>query len=127
MQINRRILIVVGFLLLLFSLIILFSKNYLLLGGEGNYFLNSLVTKDLYRYTWISTNSGVGSPNPILNYSFIIFDFFYWLQYFGISIKIINTLAVFLIYALPFTAMIWLLNRVLKVNFIISLLLSLFY
>jgi len=127
MQINRRILIVVGFLLLLFSLIILFSKNYLLLGGEGNYFLNSLVTKDLYRYTWISTNSGVGSPNPILNYSFIIFDFFYWLQYLGISIKIINTLAVFLIYALPFTAVIWLLNRVLKVSFIISLFLSLFY
>lgn len=127
MPVNKKILIIFGFFALLLSLIILYSGSYLLLGGEGNYFLNTLATKDLYRFTWISTNSGVGSPNPILNYSFIIFDFFYWLQFFNISIKTINTITVFLIYALPFTSMFWLLNRILKVNFAISFLLSLFY
>ncbi|MEK9151255.1 MAG: hypothetical protein AAB547_01345 [Patescibacteria group bacterium] len=119
--------ILLGFCFLLISLIILYSKNFILLGGEGNYYVNTLLTKELYDFTWVSVNNGTGFPNPILNYTFGIFDFFYWLQFFGISLKVANVLSIFLMYALPFFSMFWLLKNILKQGFKLSFLLSLFY
>ncbi len=127
MRINKKIISILGFYLFLLLIIIAYSKNYILLGGEGDYFINTLRTKNLYDFSWIPNAIGTGWSNPILNFTFPILDIFYWFQSVGISLKIINTFSIFLIYALPFTSMFLLLSRILKVNFRIAFLLSLFY
>lgn len=124
---QRPLVYLLGFCFLLLSLIVLYSKNFILLGGEGNYYVNTLFTKELYDFTWVSVNNGTGFPNPILNYTFGIFDFFYWLQFFRIPLKVTNTLSIFLAYAMPFFSMLWLLKNILKQDFKLSFLLSLFY
>src|SRR3989338_10946133 len=97
--------------------IIIFSKGFLILGGEGNYITNFRLAKEVGSYAWVSINAGTGYPNPTLNGLTVIFDFFSFLQQIGIPFKTINLFAVFLVYMLPFLFMLWLLNRVLKVTF----------
>lgn len=107
--------------------IMLVSKNYLILGGEGNYFTNFGLIKDIGSYTWVSINGGIGAPNPTLNGLIVIFDFFLLLQKSGASLKLVNSMLAFLAYVLPFLSMMWMLNKALKVNFFTSYILSLFY
>lgn len=126
-RLNLKILAIFGFCFLLLSLIVLLSKDFILLGGEGNYYINTLFTKDIYNFSWITLSKSTGAANPLIHYPFVIFDLFYWLQYAGFSLKVINIISIFLLYSLPFISMIWLLNRVLKVNFTVSFMLSLFY
>ena len=124
MKIKNLILPLVAILLLI--LIYFFQGDFLILGGEGNYFLDINSVKDLYRYTWMPYG-GTGVVNPLLHFPVGIFDFFSVLQSVGLSSNIISTISVFLIYFLPFMAMYVLLCKYLKINFQISTLISLFY
>ena len=113
--------------LLFLVLLIIFSGNYLILGGEGNYFTNFQLTRDIGSYSWGPTLQGVGFPNPTLNGLVGVFDFFLLLQKLGVSLKTVNIVIAFLVYILPFLSILWLLNKILKVEFVISFMLSLFY
>lgn len=125
---NLYHLLVIFFTCFLFLIsIVLRSKHYLILGGEGNYFTNFGLIKDIGSYAWVSINGGIGAPNPTLNGLAVIFDFFSFLQKVGSSLKLINICLTFLVYMLPFLSMLWMLNRAIKVNFYISYMLSLFY
>lgn len=124
---NQKPLVLLGFCFLLVTLIVLYSKNFILLGGEGDYFLNHSEIASFYGYTWQELMNGTGFSNPIINFTFLIFNYFYLLQFFGLSLKVVNTLSIFLIYALPFFSMLWLLKNILKQNFSLAFPLSLFY
>ena len=84
--------------LLFLVLLIIFSGNYLILGGEGNYFTNFQLTRDIGSYSWGPTLQGVGFPNPTLNGLVGIFDFFSLLQKMGASLKVANTILALLVY-----------------------------
>lgn len=108
-------------------IVILFSNNYIILGGEGNYFTNFQLVRNYSSSTWAPLMNGTGSPNPIINMLVSIFDLFSFLQRSGISFKVINILSIFLVYMLPFLSMLWMLNGALRIRFPISFLISLFY
>ena len=76
-------LLIVGFFL--FICIYFYSRHYLILGGEGNYFFNVIETDSLYRFSWIEINNGTGVFNPLLNFPFIIFNFLNLLQKLDLS------------------------------------------
>lgn len=127
-QQNLRHLIVIFLTCLFFlSLILLFSGNFLILGGEGNYFTDFGLTKKVGSHAWVSINAGTGYPNPTNNGLVFLFDILAGMQNIGISLKVINILIVFANFMLPFLTMIWLLRRVLKYNFLVSYIISLFY
>lgn len=107
--------------------IILYSNNYLILGGEGNYYTNFALAKDAGSFGWVSVNAGTGASNPILNGLAVIFDFFSLLQKLGASLKVVNTLLAFLVYILPLLSIMWMLHKIVKINFLTSYILSLFY
>ena len=107
--------------------LVAFSWGYLILGGEGNYFTDFQLIKEVGSFSWVSVNGGIGSSNPTLNGLASIFDFFSFLQKIGFSIKSINIISIWLTYVLPFLSMMWLLGRVLKVNFSAAYIVSLFY
>jgi hypothetical protein len=113
--------------LLFFLLLLTYSKKYLILGGEGNYFLDVLSVKDNYYYSWLPIGYGTGYSNPIINFPIGIFNIFSWLQSLNVPTKIINIASVSLIYVLPFSSMFWLLRKILKNSFKISFFLALFY
>lgn len=112
---------------ILLVLIVIASHGYIMLGGEGNYFLNYNGVKDLHRHSWVDFNGGTGFKGLLHNFSMIIFDIYGFLQNIGIPYKLINILSVFLVYFLPFIAMFWLLFKVLKIDFKVAFLVSLFY
>lgn len=116
-------LIIVG--VLLFFCIYYYSRHYLILGGESNYFFNVPEVDSFYKFSWIEINNGTGAFNPILNIPFIIFDYLKLLQ--KIDLKFANLVSIFGIYYLPFISMFFLLKNTLKVNLIFSVLLSVFY
>ena len=116
-------LVIVGIFLL--TCIYFYSRHYLILGGEGNYFLNIPEINSLYRYSWLEFLRGTGYFNPQLNFSFIIFDFLKLLQ--KIDLKFANVISIFGVYYLPFISMFFLLKNIFKVNLLFSVLLSVFY
>ncbi|MFH0815005.1 MAG: hypothetical protein V1902_02955 [Candidatus Falkowbacteria bacterium] len=125
----RSIKIGIIFLTCLFFLIllILYSQNYLLLGGEGNYITDFQLTKDAGIFTWVSHIQGLGFPSPILNALRGIFDLFALLQKLTLSFKVANIVSAWLVYILPFLSMFWLLSKILKRSFPLAYFVSLFY
>ncbi len=116
-----------SFLVLLFVLIGLLSKGFILLGGEGDYFLNISSVQSLYSFSWLPMSGLGGNVNPLLQFPMTIFNVFSLLEHLGLPLKAVNMVSVFLVFALPFVSMYWLLRGVLKVGFKISALISLFY
>src|SRR3990167_4076531 len=128
MKINSLRLLTIFLTCLLFLIsILLSSKNYLLLGSEGNYFTDFKLIRAVGSSTWVSINAGTGAPNPTLNGLAVIFDFFSLLQTLNIPLKFINVTLAFLVYALPFLSMMWMLYKTMKINFYTSYILALFY
>lgn len=110
----------------LLILIYLYSENYLVLGGEGDYFLDYSLVKDLYRYSWSDLLFGTGGPMPIINLTFFIFDALSLLQQL-IPIKAVNLLIISLLYFLPFLSFYSLSRFYLGSGIYSSLMCSLFY
>lgn len=128
MKINWTHFLIIFFTCFLFLIsILLYSKNYLILGGEGNYYINFELSKGAGSFAWVSVNAGTGASSPTLNGLAVIFDFFSLLQKLGASLKLVNTILIFLVYTLPFLSMMWMLHKTIKVNFFTSYILSLFY
>lgn len=123
---KREYLVLILVAISLLTLIYLFQGDFLILGGEGNYFLDINSVKNLYGYTWLPYG-GTGVVNPFLHFSAGIFNFFSILQNIGLSVGTINIISVFLVFFLPFISIYWLLKIVLKIDFKISILISLFY
>ena len=120
--------IILIFLVCIFFLvsILIISNGYLLLGGEGNYFTNFKIAKESGSVLWSASFGGIGFASPTIN-GMSVLNLFLFLQNLAVPIKIINTLSVFLIYVLPFLSILWLFNRILKINFFVSFMVSLFY
>src|SRR3990167_2669871 len=128
MKINSLRLLTIFLTCLLFLIsILLSSKNYLLLGSEGNYFTDFKLIRAVGSSAWVSINAGTGAPNPTLNGLTAIFDFFSLLQTLDVPLKLINATLAFLVYSLPFLCMMWMLYKIMKVDFFTSYILSLFY
>src|SRR3990167_330331 len=128
MKINSLRLLTIFLTCLLFLIsILLSSKNYLLLGSEGNYFTDFKLIRAFGSSAWVSINAGTGAPNPTLNGLTAIFDFFSLLQTLDVPLKLINATLAFLVYSLPFLCMMWMLYKIMKVDFFTSYILSLFY
>lgn len=110
-------------------LVVIFSGDYLILGGEGNYFTDPRLLLDYLGLfpSWSPVINGIGFPNPVVNCFSVFFNFLSLLQKLGMSFKTVNILSVFLVYVLPFLSMLWMLCRILKIDFKISYILSLFY
>ncbi len=120
-------LIILIFGIFLIIIIRLFSKGYIILGGEGNYFLDFVTVLPLYRYTWNEFMMGTGGPNPMIHFSVGIFDFFSFLQSMNFSVKNINIISIFLVYFLPFISTYIILRKILKIKTLNTFLVSLFY
>lgn len=110
----------------MFLVVALYQKGFLILGGEGNYFLNPDTLFNFNGYAWKSLESA-GYPNPIINYSFLIFNFILGLWKSGISYNIINFLLIFLAYSGPMLSMYWLARKVFGLKGLPSTLIALFY
>ncbi|MFA5108966.1 MAG: hypothetical protein WC458_00245 [Patescibacteria group bacterium] len=125
--INKKNIFIGAVIIFFLTIITIFSNNFLILGGEGNYFLDVSLVKNLYGHTWLPLTGGLGAPNSLVNFPVGIFDFFDFLYNIGMSVKTVNTISVFLIYFLPFIAMFFLLDKCLKIELKTSILISLFY
>lgn len=125
--INKKNIFIGAVIIFFLTIITIFSNNFLILGGEGNYFLNISLVKSLYGHAWLPLTGGLGAPSPLLNFPVGVFDFFSFLHTIGTSAKTANTISIFLIYFLPFIAMFFLLDRCLKIEFKASILICLFY
>lgn len=110
----------------LLVLLILYRKGYLILGGEGNFFLNPAVLFTFDGYAWKSLELA-GYPNPLINYSFLIFHFIAGLWKLGFSYNLINFILVYLAYSGPLLSMYWLARKVFKLNGFLGTLIALFY
>ena len=124
---KKQIFILVGLLCVLFVLVLINSGGFIMLGGEGNYFLDFSTVKDLHHHSWVDFNSGTGAPGVLFNFAALNFDFFSLLQIIGLTRFWLGIIWVFLIYAMPFVAMFVLLFKTLKIEFNWSIILSLFY
>jgi len=123
----KKLLLFIAVPVILFILIFLFQAGNLILGGEGNYFLDVKAIQNLYGSAWFSLGSGIGSSNPLVHQPFAVFNFISTLQSFSIPYRAINLIFVFLMYYLPFLSMFWLLYKILRFNFNVSFLAALFY
>lgn len=115
----------VCFLFLL--LVFLYSRGYVILGGEGDYFTDFELVRKYGSFAWAPLMNGTGSPNPVLNMLIPAFDVLAFLQNAGVSFKILNVLSVSFFYIFPFLSMFWMAKGALKLQFSVSFLVSLFY
>ncbi|MBI1884565.1 MAG: hypothetical protein HYS08_10255 [Chlamydiae bacterium] len=113
--------------LILIVLLALYAGGYLILGGEGNYFLDFTTAAKSGCYTWNSLMMGTGGIQPTPHFFFGIFDLFSFLRSLSLSLKTVNLISVFLVYFLPFAAMYLVLRRVLKIRLLHASLGALFY
>lgn len=117
---------VFGFSLLLLCIIVLYARHFIILGGEGNYFLDINLVKNFYRYTWYM-QGGTGAVMPLMQFSFGLFDVIGLVQGIGFSSQAIHVFSIFLIYCLPFLSILFLFYLVLKTKFWVAFLVALFY
>lgn len=110
----------------LFVVVTLFKNNFLILGGEGNYFLNPDVLFNFNGSAWKSLESA-GYPNPLINYCFVIFHFIAGLWKLGISYSAINLVLAHLAYSGPLLSMYWLAKKVFRIESFPATLIALFY
>lgn len=113
--------------LVLLVVLLIFSRGFIILGGEGNYITNFQLIREVGSHAWVPHIHGIGFPGFSLNTLGGIYDFFAFLQQVGFSIKVINITSIWLVYTLPFLAMLFLLRRVMKVSFLAAYTISLFY
>lgn len=111
-------------ILLLVALISFYRGGSIILGGEGDYWLDFSAHLKNYFFAW--QNNGIGNFNIALNVNFPNVLFFTLLQKFIHNAQIINFILIFLLYFLPFLGMI-LLCREFKITPFITFLVSLFY
>lgn len=98
--------------------------NYLILGGEGNYFLNLPETKN-FGYTWSSGNNGTGGFTRLIHSQFLIINVLACLQ--TVNLWLASLLNAFAVYYLPFFFIFILLKKCLKLSLFGSLIFALFY
>jgi len=128
-KINKILAILIpGIVAIILGLILIANNGkFLILGGEGNYFLDIKQVIEFYQYSWAPLINGTGTSNPLIHLSFPIFYFFELLQNLGIHINGINLISIFLLYFLPFISFYFLLVYILKIDYKLSFLVSLFY
>lgn len=117
--------IILYIVLLIISLVPYYSNGQVILGQEGNNFLDFSVYLGNYRDTW-QTIFGVGTFNTSVNSSFPNIYFLVLLQKLIGSKQIVNFILIFLIYFLPFLA-IFQVCKTFKIRSFITFLVSLFY
>lgn len=116
--------LLIAFIILLIAVLLPYYKNNtIILGGEGNFFINFKVLIGNNNFTWL--NRGTGFPSTSLNYNFFIVYFLALLER-VFNERIVNFVVVFLIYFLPFFGM-YLICIELKIKPGISFLISYFY
>lgn len=121
---NKFIWLAVGALFLIISLLPYYVGDYLILGGEGNNFLNFSVYLYNFRDTW--QNAGTGFFTTSLGATFVNVFLLSFLEKLITNLQIINFLIIFSIYYLPFLGM-FLVSRQLKLSSRLSFLIAAFY
>jgi len=110
---------------LLFAVLIkYYLYNHIILGGEGDYFIDFSMHLENFGYTW--QNAGTGFFTTSLNANFVNIIFLVILQKIFQSDILINFILIFLIYFLPFFA-IFIICMELKITPFISFCISFFY
>jgi len=115
------------FLYVLFLFLILlpfYRHGQVILGGEGNFYLD--FSKHLINYSYLWENNAVGLPSASANSNFPNIYFLTLMQQIVQNVQLANLLLVFLIYFLPFGGMYLLLKKI-KIAPYLAFLLSLFY
>ena len=115
-------------LVFLFVVVLLSSGGYNYLGGEGNYFLDVEVVKNIYnRFSWSEYGAGFGVPVIFSQFSYPIFDIFSAIESLPISDHLVSIVKIFLIYGAPFLSMYLALSVLMKLDYKKALLLSILY
>lgn len=101
-----------------------YTNGRLVLGKEGCYFLNFKVLQENFNYAW--QNVGTGFPATSLNFSYFNVFLLAFFQEMFSNVQIVNFLLIFLMYFLPFFAML-MVCRELQVKPFLSFLIAYFY
>ena len=101
-----------------------YVKGTLILGGEGNFVLNFKALLDNFNFAWVNMATGV--PATSLNFNYFNTFFFVLLQDLSLPSSLINFILIFLLYFLPYIALL-LISYELKMEPLISFFISVFY
>ncbi|MBN1263542.1 MAG: hypothetical protein JW991_04255 [Candidatus Pacebacteria bacterium] len=101
------------------------GKDQLILGGEGNYFLNLSQTRKIQGFAWSIRNRGTGQISRLPHAIFLYADFFAFWQ--RLNLQLATVINAFLVYYLPFLAFFILAKKGLGLDLGTALIVSLFY
>jgi len=124
-RLNRYSVFVFLYVVVLLLILVPFYQNgQLILGGEGNFFIDFEASLRKFGFLW--HESGTGTFSSSINANIFSVIFFIILQKIGLGVSAVNFILIFSLYFLPFLGFM-MIGRQLKLTPWVSAMISLFY